>query len=472
VTNASGEVQFTAVDQMSESVTYSAVDVTDGNIPFPTTGTVAFTGGNGCSNSPPPAAPGFLVTPYATGFFAQSYRFGDIDFACAGAVGMAFDAAGNLYVSYGPTGDIYKFKPGGGVADATTLLTATALGPSLAGLAFDKKGNLFASRYATTGNFSTGAVFKIDPSNGTILSTIASNLTCPLALAVDPLSGDLFTDDICFNAGSNNPSMWRIADPDGAAPETTVYVTLPGSPNGNIAFAPSGTIYAWAISGAAARIAQVSGTDGPVKPTVSILPNIQVANLGLLAMGTQADHDAEYLFLNPFDATTNSSLGIGTADLTTDPPSAGITLATGEGFANLVIGPDGCLYGALSNGVFKITDTQGKCNYAAPRQPPSLVLAPPAVSPNPVQGTPVSFTASFHYVTAPVGTPVFFQVTGANPQLQMVRSNATGQASFTYSSIFNGTDNVKASAMLGTNKLNSRSRLTGSPGSPQRTPVS
>ncbi len=80
---------------------------------------------------------------------------------------MAFDAAGNLYVSYGPTGDIYKFKPGGGVADATTLLTTTALGPSLQGLAFDKKGNLFASRDATTGNFFTGAVFQIDPSTGT-----------------------------------------------------------------------------------------------------------------------------------------------------------------------------------------------------------------------------------------------------------------------------------------------------------------
>ena len=51
-----------------------------------------------------------------------------------GVYGMAFDAAGNLYVSYAPTGNIYKFKPGGGVADATTLLTTTALGPSLARL--------------------------------------------------------------------------------------------------------------------------------------------------------------------------------------------------------------------------------------------------------------------------------------------------------------------------------------------------
>ena len=56
-------------------------------------------------------------------------------------------------------------------------------------------------------------------------------------------------------AGSDNPDMWRIADPDGASPKTTVYTTLVGTPNANISFAPSGTIYAWAISGTAARIA-------------------------------------------------------------------------------------------------------------------------------------------------------------------------------------------------------------------------
>ena len=463
VTNAGGQVGFTAVDQVAESVTYSAVDVTDGNVPFPTTGTVDFTGGpaNGCGNSAPPAAPGFLVTPYATGFIARNYSFGDVDFTCAGAYGMAFDATGNLYVSYGPTGDIYKFKPGGGVADATTLLTTTALGPSLAGLAFDTKGNLFASRDATTGNFFTGAVFQIDPSNGTILSTVASDLTCPTALSVDPLSGDLFTDDSCSGAGSDNPDLWRIADPDGA-PKTAVYTTLLGTPNANISFAPSGTIYAWAFSGldgaGVPRVAQISGTDGPVTPTVSLLPNIQLAQLGMLAMGKQANGDAQYLFLNPFDPTTQTSLGIGTADLTTNPPRTGVTLATGSGAGNLITGPDGCVYAAAGDGVFKITDATGACNYAAPSQPPSLVLAPPTVAPNPAQGTSQTLTASFHYVNAPAGTPVFFRITGANPRIQMVRSDANGQAPLSYTALFPGIDTIVAASTFGTTKLTSNKR--------------
>ena len=113
--------------------------------------------------------------------------------------------------------------------------------------------------------------------------------------------------------------------------------------------------------------------------------------------------DAEYLFLNPYDATTNSSLGIGTADLTTNPPSAGVTLATGNGATNFITGPDGCVYAAAGDGVFKITDSAGACNYAAPSQPPSLVLAPPTVSPNPAQGTSQTFTASFHFTDSAPG---------------------------------------------------------------------
>ena len=202
VTNSSGVIEFTATDQNDETVTYSAVDVSDGNLPFPETGPVTYNNSptSGCATATPPAAPGFLVTPYATGFFAQSYSQGGINITCGGAYGMAFDSSGNLYVSDSPTGNIYKFPPGGGVVGSGTLITTTALGPTLAGLVFDASGNLYGSFDATTGNFTTGAVVQIDPGTGTEVRTVAPNLTCPTALSIDPLSGDLFTDDSCFGA--------------------------------------------------------------------------------------------------------------------------------------------------------------------------------------------------------------------------------------------------------------------------------
>ncbi len=62
VTNGSGVIEFTAVDSNNETITYSAVDVTDGNLPFPETGTVTFSSAPeaGCSNTVV-AAPGFIA---------------------------------------------------------------------------------------------------------------------------------------------------------------------------------------------------------------------------------------------------------------------------------------------------------------------------------------------------------------------------------------------------------------------------
>ena len=172
-----------------------------------------------------------------------------VNFGCWGATGIAFDTSGNLYVNEFPTGNIYKFPPGGGAAGPATQLNSTSLGVTLAGLAFDSSGNLFASRDVTTGNFTTGAVMQLDPSNGTVTRTISAGLTCPTTISIDPLSEDLFTDDTCTGAGSDNASIWRVSGPGGASPSTSVYATLPATPNATLAFAPGGTIYAWAFTG-------------------------------------------------------------------------------------------------------------------------------------------------------------------------------------------------------------------------------
>jgi hypothetical protein len=394
-----------------------------------------------------------VVTPYASGFNTQSVSAGGVNFGCWGASGLAFDSSGNLYVNEFPTGNIYKFPPGGGVAGASTQLNSTSLGVTLAGLAFDKSGNLFASLDVTTGNFTTGLVEQIDPSNGSVIKTVSSPLTCPTTISIDPLSGDLFTDDICSGAGSDNASIWRVAGPGGASPTTSVYATLPGTPNATLAFAPGGTIYAWAIVDGEVMVAEVSGTNGPTPPTINVLPGLQLSSLGLLAGGTGA---GTFLIGTPY--VNNATVGINSIDLTTSPPSLSTSFATASGANFMTFGPDGCVYASQGTTVFKITAADGSCSYGSSLGSATLVLAPTSVSPNPAQGSQQSFTASFHFASVPDGTPVTLNVSGANPNV--LQANTTsGVASFSYTGLHQGIDNLTAAAMLSGSPLTSNNSV-------------
>ena len=461
VTDSNGMIEFTAVDANNETITYTAVDVTDGNLPFPQTGTVTFSDAPepGCSNTEI-AAPGYVAVPYVTGLLSENFSYGGIGYSgCPGPYGMAFDADGNLFVAELADGNLYKIPPGGGVANGGTLVGT--VGPSLAGLVFDSSGNLFAARNATTGDYTTGAVLQLDPSNASVIQTVAT-IPCAEPLSIDPLSGDLFTDDSCGGGGTNT-SLWRIHSP-ASSPTVSVYATLPSAPNANIGFAPNGTMYVWSNS----QAVQVSGTNGPTPPTVTTLPSLSLYYLGLLAYGSQTNGDAQYLIANiPANTSVNPNVPTTTSmvDLTTSPPTVGATIIANGGGGNMITGPDGCIYMSLGGGgVWKITDTTGACKYTGTAAP-SISLTPTTLASNPQQGKPQTFTARFHDVTVADGTPVSLNVTGANPQFIQVNS-AGGAASFTYTGAHQGVDNITASATVSSSLLTSNQAvITWGPGS-------
>ncbi len=458
VTNGSGVIEFTAVDSNNETITYSAVDVTDGNLPFPETGTVTFSSAPeaGCSNTVV-AAPGFIATPYVTGFEAQDFFFDDINFSyCPGAYGMAFDSSGNLFVSDIPTGNLYKIPPGGGVANSGTLLAT--IGESLAGLVVDNSGNLFGSFYASAGSYTDGEVWQINPSTGAVIATVASGLTCPAALSLDPLSGDLFTDGSCSGGGGDNTALWRISGPASGSPTTTVYATLPNSGNATIAFAPSGDMYIYDSD----QVVMVTGTSGPSTPVVTVLPNLPQFYQGLLAYGTQSNGDAQFLVANfPANTSTtpNTPFTISVVDLTTPTPTVSTPIIANGWGNGMITGPDGCIYLAQGDGVWRITDATGACNYTAPSPPPTLALAPATFSSNAAQGSPVTLTASVHFATVPTGTPVRFQITGANPHSQLANTDSNGNAILTYTGARQGTDAVIASTTVSSSPVTSNQAL-------------
>ena len=189
VTGVNGQIQFTATNTIAEAVTYTAVDVTDGNLPVPGTAVVTF-GGQGSfscvSGTPPAAAPGFTFTPFSSGYATGNLSFGNVNWGCRGASNPAFTTDGSVYVHNFVDGAVFKLPPQGGAATSGNKLST--LGPSLFGPVVGKDGKIYTNRGATTGNFFTGAIFEINPVTGAVVRTVMPGLTCPTALVVDPLS--------------------------------------------------------------------------------------------------------------------------------------------------------------------------------------------------------------------------------------------------------------------------------------------
>lgn len=448
VTDSNGQIQFTATNLVNEVVTYTAVDVTDGNLPVPGNAVVTFNNGSGgaCGqNTPPPVGlNGYTVTPFATGFATGSLFYGNINFGgCSGVAPLGF-LDGNAYIPNFLNGDLFKLGLGGGVVSNANRLSM--IGPTLGWIVTGKDGRLYATRTATMPfppNFTNGAVVELDPTTGAMLRTVVANLPCSQGLVVDPLSGDLFFDDQCFGAGSDNANLFRVRNPGSATPTLEVYATLPSSPNGQIAFSPNGTIYVvvnYLLPNP--PVYRVSGTDVPGPPTVTLLPGV-VSNYWLNVGNVDATGEATTLItLN----VENNVARLKLIDITTNPPTVTATMTEGTGGGT--IGPDGCLYMPNANVMHKLTDPTGGCSFVPTTAAPSLTLAPTMVSPNPAQGSPQTFTATFRNINAPADTPVFFSVIGANPQIKLVRADANGEALFTYTAVNQGKDTIVATATV------------------------
>jgi kumamolisin len=438
VTDANGQIQFSVTDNVGETVTYTAVDNSDGDVPVPGTAAVTFTGGNvSCVTAPTPAA-GYRLDTFANGFVARNFFFGNINFTgCPGASNPAFSATGDVYAADFATGDLYRFTASGGAVSSANKLSN--LGPTFGNLVFGKDGNLYAT------HFSPSDVVQIDPATGGVVRTLASGYPCPSGLVVDPVSGDLFFDDNCTGGGSDNPSIWRIHDPGGPSPTVSVYATLPATPGGQIAFAPDGTMYAVAsaFNSSSMPIVRIGSTNGAQPPAVTTLAGV-TSDDGSIAIGeTLLGGQAKSLLVH-----TGGSLQL--VDLTTTP-SAFTRIADGTINAG-VIGPDGCVYVNAHDTIFRLSATAG-CTFNPTNPSPALVLSPATGSP--AQGSSATFTATFRNLAVPPDTPVSFLVTGANVGWKLARTDANGVATMTYEGGFAGQDKIVARAVVGGTKLTS-----------------
>ena len=456
VTDANGEIRFTATNQFSETVTYTAVNVTDGDLPVPGNATVTFSGSANlsCVGNPPTAAAGYALSPFANGFFTQNLFFGNVNWGCSGASNPSFNTTNSVYVANFATGDLFKFGIEGGAVSTGNKLSN--LGRTLGQPTFGKDGRLYATHGATTGDSTTGDIVEIGSETGVQLRVVAANLTCPSSLAVDPLSGDLFFDNACVGGGLNNPSLFRVRNPGSATPTVEVYATLPTTNgNGAISFAPDGAIYVVInyFGNSSAPIVRVSGTNQPAPPTITTPIGI-TSNYWVTVGEANPDGSAKSLIVL-------SPSGLALVDLA----SHASTPLTNGGIGSGVIGPDGCLYATATDTIFKLAPSSGGCGFAATNPAPALTLSPATVSPNPAQGSLQMMTAQFVNLVVPADTPVFFSISGANAQTKLGRTDASGKAAINYTGAFVGNDTVVASATVGASDFASNlARLTWTAG--------
>jgi hypothetical protein len=446
-TDASGQASFNVADQVAETVNYVAVDQSDGNLTVNGSTNVLFSGTSiSCTAGPvPQAGPGYRIDVYASGFPVQNgTSYGGINiFACVGVAGIAFDGAGNLFASDYITGDVYKFPPGGGVASNATKL-AMNVGQGLGALTYGADGNLYGVRVATTGNYSTGAVVKIDQTTGAP-TTVASALTCPSNLATDPVSGDLFVPDFC-GSPADSPTVLRVADPGGVSPTVSGYANSEGAPNGSVSTAPDGTLYAVSAYPpyGQGRIDEISATNAAQPPTVT--PTGVYSTYSAAAFGSNPDGGAQALITSVFN-TGGFANSVAAYDMTAAPPAySGATLVEADIGSVKILDASGCLYLTDSNIVYKVSNADGSCPLAGVASNPSVVLTPEIVLDNLSQGTLVNFDVTFPHTSLPQGTPVHYAVTGANRVEGVVLVNFNGRALIIYAGQIEGEDTMIAYA--------------------------
>lgn len=440
-TDTNGQVRFSATDTTAENVQYTAVDVTDGNVPVPGSATVSFvsTASNRCNTGLGTAAAGYTVSTFAGGFPMNGST-------CIGADGLTFDTGGNLLVGDPTTGFIFRFGPSGGTADGSMQVNQTAISGRLTGLAMTRDGRLYGALYRDCDIFGCGSIVELDPQTGTILRTVAGAADSP-ALAIDPISGDLFfTEAQQFQTSA----LARISNPSSATPTVTQYefnnTGLPGRADG-LTFASDGTLYVKSdiytdIVTNYAAIFKVDGTNSPTpgaftQLTPAFWAPISTAD-GIALQPNPASPS------NPFLYVARNNGIITKLDTTTSPPTPTDIYTGGSRGDLVVVGPDACLYADMSDRVLKLTNGDGSCSFSQPIPQPHLALSPVTVAPNPTQGGSQTFTAKLTNVATVAGVPVTFYVVGANATLGQALTAADGSVSFSYTGQYSGSDVVVA----------------------------
>ncbi len=136
----------------------------------------------------------------------------------------------------------------------------------------------------------------------------------------------------------------------------SVYTTLPTTPNGQLAFAPDGTLYAVTGYNGVQQVVQIGGTNTPSPPSMTTLVG-HIRSFFCLTMGeAQSNGAAKSLIV----CDTN---GIELIDITTTPFTATVLVASGVDRIRGHRSRRLPLQPAVSDTIYKLAPSDGGCGF-------------------------------------------------------------------------------------------------------------
>ena len=273
------------------------------------------------------AANGFTMKPFVTGFPSSSI----------GPIGVAFGPDGRLYAADQSDGFVYRFGRDGGSANQGARFGDKHTDPT--GLAFSSDGHLYLAEH------NLHRVIELSPTDGSVIRTVADSLKCPVGLAVDPKSGDLFVSEKC----GRNP-IDRIVDPQGAA--TVTPFVMPDSEVDGMTFTPDGTLF-FESGPSIERVSVTASTPVPVKVVSGL-----VSPDGVGVSAAASNGLPHFLLVNQNNGAVTK------VDLSSSPPATTPIFTGGTRGDFVAVGPDGCLYATQLNSILRFTNADGTCDLA------------------------------------------------------------------------------------------------------------
>jgi len=257
-----------------------------------------------------------------------------------GPIGLAFDPAGNLFVMDQVNGYLYRFGASGGVASTETQVNATPIGGGPVGITFDRNGHLYLARN------NANDVVELNPSDGTIVRTVAQNICGAEAIAQDPISGDLFVSELFCGP------IVRISNYTNGEGTVTTYADRSFNGPDGLTIGPDGTIY---IADRSGEVIRIAGTNSATPGASTVLTTVNDPDGVAVATGRDPNRPP-FILINRNDGTITK------ADLSASPPTLTDIFSGGSRGDFMTVGPDGCLYADQTSTVVKVTNADGTCS--------------------------------------------------------------------------------------------------------------